>query len=99
MRWRPPRSTRTDTLFPYTTLLRSEARRTWRALPGLPRLAPAARRAPLEAQLGSGVDPPRERREGVRARRGARSGGQEGAREERHLPVRRAHRQIGRAHV
>src|SRR3546814_8651027 len=23
MRWRPPRSTRTDTLFPYTTLFRS----------------------------------------------------------------------------
>src|SRR3546814_6654956 len=28
MRRRPPRSTRTDTLFPYTTLFRSSARRT-----------------------------------------------------------------------
>src|SRR3546814_365736 len=34
---RPPRSTRTDTLFPYTTLFRSD--------PGLGRAAPAARRA------------------------------------------------------
>src|SRR3546814_11925943 len=34
---RPPRSTRTDTLFPYTTLFRSRrtdhARRTWQASP------------------------------------------------------------------
>src|SRR3546814_5450563 len=35
MRRRPPRSTRTDTLFPYTTLFRS--------LPGGPRTAVAAR--------------------------------------------------------
>src|SRR3546814_21176492 len=28
---RPPRSTRTDTLFPYTTLFRSEALRRWHA--------------------------------------------------------------------
>src|SRR3546814_3927149 len=28
---RPPRSTRTDTLFPYTTLFRSRARWTWKA--------------------------------------------------------------------
>src|SRR3546814_5919354 len=27
---RPPRSTRTDTLFPYTTLFRSDDRRGWR---------------------------------------------------------------------
>src|SRR3546814_3300705 len=27
---RPPRSTRTDTLFPYTTLFRSSGRRPWR---------------------------------------------------------------------
>src|SRR3546814_15727295 len=31
---RPPRSTRTDTLFPYTTLFRSRARRPRRPLPG-----------------------------------------------------------------
>src|SRR3546814_20378044 len=30
MKRRPPRSTRTDTLFPYTTLFRSESLRTWR---------------------------------------------------------------------
>src|SRR3546814_5197074 len=31
---RPPRSTRTDTLFPYTTLFRSGVRGVWRALRG-----------------------------------------------------------------
>src|SRR3546814_4219984 len=30
---RPPRSTRTDTLFPYTTLFRSIPRDRWRAVP------------------------------------------------------------------
>src|SRR3546814_3222355 len=30
---RPPRSTRTDTLFPYTTLFRSKPRAAWRSLP------------------------------------------------------------------
>src|SRR3546814_6979686 len=29
MIWRPPRSTRPDTLFPYTTLFRSEAGQAW----------------------------------------------------------------------
>src|SRR3546814_10048777 len=50
---RPPRSTRTDTLFPYTTLFRSAASRSrhktafcaaWRAV-AAPRPAPAARGA------------------------------------------------------
>src|SRR3546814_10461837 len=31
---RPPRSTRTDTLFPYTTLFRSPARKDWRGHDG-----------------------------------------------------------------
>src|SRR3546814_6810800 len=35
MRRRPPRSTRTDTLFPYTTLVRSPGRRLRLHLPGL----------------------------------------------------------------
>src|SRR3546814_2605195 len=40
---RPPRSTRTDTLFPYTTLFRSgRALRRHQAAPGLPLRAPAA---------------------------------------------------------
>src|SRR3546814_21071609 len=34
MKRRPPRSTRTDTLFPYTTLFRSADTDTGRALPG-----------------------------------------------------------------
>src|SRR3546814_1623394 len=44
---RPPRSTRTDTLFPYTTLFRSERRR--RA--DQPRQAHAAAPAGIDAQL------------------------------------------------
>src|SRR3546814_2233001 len=40
---RPPRSTRTDTLFPYTTLFRSRDFRLWRWRRTLPR-APASRR-------------------------------------------------------
>src|SRR3546814_19975346 len=31
---RPPRSTRTDTLFPYTTLFRSRVDGAWQPLPG-----------------------------------------------------------------
>src|SRR3546814_14885957 len=45
MRRRPPRSTRTDTLFPYTTLFRSTPRHEHlgdRRLAGLPRPHPAA---------------------------------------------------------
>src|SRR3546814_1495529 len=34
---RPPRSTRTDTLFPYTTLFRSRPRWRWRQSPCRPR--------------------------------------------------------------
>src|SRR3546814_7458014 len=40
MKRRPPRSTRTDTLFPYTTLFRSRLRRAGPG--GHPRLAPEA---------------------------------------------------------
>src|SRR3546814_5634894 len=46
---RPPRSTRTDTLFPYTTLFRSPLRR---------RRCPGAGRAGAEDDLGS-TDPDR----------------------------------------
>src|SRR3546814_3826424 len=42
---RPPRSTRTDTLFPYTTLFRSSSPRSTRASPGPPPCRrPAGRR-------------------------------------------------------
>src|SRR3546814_16999813 len=45
---RPPRSTRTDTLFPYTTLFRSRAaRRALRRRPLPPCLPPAARAEPV----------------------------------------------------
>src|SRR3546814_10470952 len=33
---RPPRATRTDTLFPYTTLVRSPSKGRWRRMFGLP---------------------------------------------------------------
>src|SRR3546814_13388488 len=53
---RPPRSTRTDTLFPYTTLFRSEpagselgAERGFADLGGVGRLEAAARAAPRDA--------------------------------------------------
>src|SRR3546814_17595855 len=42
---RPPRSTRTDTLFPYTTLFRSCQPRTWRESTA-PGLAPPAQGRP-----------------------------------------------------
>src|SRR3546814_1153871 len=54
---RPPRSTRTDTLFPYTTLFRSQ-RRTWRRLHRLHRLrgmfsaAPNTRGLVRKAKIG-----------------------------------------------
>src|SRR3546814_7420553 len=43
---RPPRSTRTDTLFPYTTLFRSPCPASGRA----PRNTPAGARPPLSAR-------------------------------------------------
>src|SRR3546814_14440943 len=49
---RPPRSTRTDTLFPYTTLFRSTGRD---ARPGW--LVPASRQGRLRARRQSGAGP------------------------------------------
>src|SRR3546814_4148260 len=52
---RPPRSTRTDTLFPYTTLFRSAAR----GLPRLPAHRPPARsRRPPPASIRASSEPP-----------------------------------------
>src|SRR3546814_4055305 len=42
---RPPRSTRTDTLFPYTTLFRSFLRRVFGRFKSLERLSPPKTRA------------------------------------------------------
>src|SRR3546814_5614468 len=57
---RPPRSTRTDTLFPYTTLFRSERRSRQRgqdAIPGQhePRAAHAAERHPRLLRSAAGA--------------------------------------------
>src|SRR3546814_4086372 len=50
---RPPRSTRTDTLFPYTTLFRSDRRQADRAVS-----AALAARATLELYSGASPDLP-----------------------------------------
>src|SRR3546814_8642298 len=57
---RPPRSTRTDTLFPYTTLFRSPRKRP-RADPGGNGRAPvdAARKGPQGDEDRQGADQPR----------------------------------------
>src|SRR3546814_1998296 len=59
---RPPRSTRTDTLFPYTTLFRSR--------PRPPAAGPAPQPAPAAAGTGATA---RERADRVRPNRGGRS--------------------------
>src|SRR3546814_2806412 len=52
MKRRPPRSTRTDTLFPYTTLFRSTAQRDHASdVASEPRLAVMAHAAPWAAKL------------------------------------------------
>src|SRR3546814_5573225 len=62
---RPPRSTRTDTLFPYTTLFRSTPANPWRALVGRGASFEAARTLPRSLRrvnaLG-GPDRPAARR-------------------------------------
>src|SRR3546814_3800898 len=68
---RPPRSTRTDTLFPYTTLFRSHAWQTERG--GDPRVpAVARRRAGAAAARGAGLSW-RDRRAGAARARHTRS--------------------------
>src|SRR3546814_2079061 len=54
---RPPRSTRTDTLFPYTTLFRSRSTRTLRIRPGAGRrVPPGAVRRPAHPPAIPGGD-------------------------------------------
>src|SRR3546814_4366492 len=52
---RPPRSTRTDTLFPYTTLFRSFLRTIHAILLNVPLAGPSGKE--LEAQSSFGEDP------------------------------------------
>src|SRR3546814_3475990 len=97
MRRRPPRSTRTDTLFPYTTLFRS---------PELARLSPAGVLPALERALrglrravarGNRVDP---RRVGGRGRRGGAADQRAAARAPGPAPAGEydhAHRLVARA--
>src|SRR3546814_9919771 len=74
---RPPRATRTDTLFPYTTLVRSGGRGT-----GVGRGDEDGERAARRARRQGGEDPRRPRREprrrpgdpGVRVAGGAQDG-------------------------
>src|SRR3546814_8235797 len=68
---RPPRSTRTDTLFPYTTLFRSPGFRgcRWIALPTPYPIAPFARVTGRHGcnQCADGAAPAKSRRGGVSA--------------------------------
>src|SRR3546814_9297097 len=74
---RPPRSTRTDTLFPYTTLFRSPAR------PGPRRAVPrAGARAGPERRAGAGGGAGAHRPGDARRRRAQRVG--DGHRSEEH---------------
>src|SRR3546814_3539809 len=66
---RPPRSTRTDTLFPYTTLFRSGAAHRRHLQPR--RAGPAVLPLPGVRRQGRRVDPGRR----LRAGRGAARGG------------------------
>src|SRR3546814_19304266 len=99
MRRRPPRSTRTDTLFPYTTLCRSLCR------PGIAQ-APdlrdgcrslCRRRRPRELPIRRWRDQRRTRSEGPF--RGPARQDRLGGRQDRNRPVEAALRKIGRAHV
>src|SRR3546814_3332008 len=73
---RPPRSTRTDTLFPYTTLFRSDLwRRRHRRRGARPRHDPRAGPAPR----GAGTEV--ARRQGLGVAEGARHGPARGAAE------------------
>src|SRR3546814_16080402 len=70
---RPPRSTRTDTLFPYTTLVRSPrwdpVRHAWRARPVRSGAGPRQRPRQNCAHQSRRVDPERQslRRQGERS--------------------------------
>src|SRR3546814_19682094 len=58
----PPRSTRTDTLFPYTTLFRSQAIITYKPDDNITRFAKAVRGAKaggVDYQFGAGATNPR----------------------------------------
>src|SRR3546814_3374398 len=78
---RPPRSTRTDTLFPYTTLFRSHSapRRDWRAAARYAgQVAPGAGRSP-RAPGGLGARGAGRSALSLRDQRRSRKGGGEGA--------------------
>src|SRR3546814_11958846 len=65
---RPPRSTRTDTLFPYTTLFRSEGHRLQEAPPS--QLSPPQRASPAAHDPEDRCDRRREEGEEGRAQEG-----------------------------
>src|SRR3546814_19110774 len=76
---RPPRSTRTDTLFPYTTLFRSPHPRGNEPAPQRSRL-PAHRRAPARGAAGPGAVLRLHRRLSGRERRRLRRDAEAGER-------------------
>src|SRR3546814_5748125 len=96
---RPPRSTRTDTLFPYTTLFRSPARGVGAGLPDLDLAGDSGRPQPprLCLPLEHALSLPRQSRGGTRV--GAPAPPVVCEKEERHRAAARNDLQIGRAHV
>src|SRR3546814_19987601 len=106
---RPPRSTRTDTLFPYTTLFRSEASaKAWGHAAVICRLTEASRLSPLSGPAASPIIRANSSLENhltwrafshgpIWRRPGPAPGGRP-ALPDRRGPVQRRH-QIGRAHV
>src|SRR3546814_1833282 len=102
---RPPRSTRTDTLFPYTTLFRSPAAAGARDRK-IVRSGDETRRARLFAVQGDSGPPPRagqllraplQRRTRSRERGRGDDGVEGGAREPRHRDHRAGRRRAGRS--
>src|SRR3546814_5002250 len=68
---RPPRSTRTDTLFPYTTLFRSQAKAGGRVDAALNRRVPVRKAEPAKAVIGchAGIGRNADRRFGRHGRK------------------------------
>src|SRR3546814_3412376 len=105
---RPPRSTRTDTLVPYTTLFRSETSKTRDITGGLPRVAELfeARRpkeyaiiSEIDGRVEFGKDYKTKRRIVVRPQDEKEEAKEYLVPKGKHITVQEGDYEIGRAHV